>query len=83
MQRRPAQEVNLPPSFRRADGPVLHEGPGTKETAVLVNAIQNVKIRRSHLGSAEMSLTRVHEDAGLIPGLAQWVEDQALPWAVV
>ena len=28
--------------------------------------------RSSHHGSAEMNLTNIHEDEGLIPGLAQW-----------
>ena len=29
--------------------------------------------RSSHCGSAVADLTRIHEDLGLIPGLAQWL----------
>ena len=36
-----------------------------------------VMLRSSHRGSGEKDLTSVHEDAVSIPGLAQWVRDQA------
>ena len=37
----------------------------------------------SHHGSVEMNPTRNDEVLGSIPGLAQWVKDLALTWAMV
>ena len=37
------------------------------------------EICSSHHGSMETNLASIHEDTGLIPGLAQWVKDPLSP----
>ena len=66
----------MPKSFTL---PLHNESLRTKNS----NEFSSLKIfRSSHCGSVEMNLTINHEDAGLIPGLIQWVKHLALPWAV-
>ena len=48
---------------------------------VLLGCLKSEMIRSPHCGSGVMNPTSIHEDAGSIPGLAQWVKHPALPWA--
>ena len=49
----------------------------------ILSEIRKRKIRSSHRCSALMNPTSIYEDAGLIPGLAQWIKDPMLLGAVV
>ena len=40
---------------------------------------KNLTSGSSHCGAVEMNPSSIHEYVGLIPGLAQWVKDLALP----
>ena len=52
----------------------------TSITLVSFNCLfKDLIFRSSHRGSEETKLTHIHEHAGLIPGLTQWVKDPVLP----
>ena len=45
--------------------------------------LKRVDFGSFHCGLVVTNPTSIHEETGLIPGLAQWLKDSALPWAVV
>ena len=59
----------FPPNFRENGFPFNSKNTSITGVAVVAQQLTNP--------------TSIHEDSDLIPGLAQWVKDAVLPYAVV
>ena len=50
-----------------------------EETRILGQVIKILESLKYPCGSGVTNLISIHENAGSVPGLAQWVKDPALP----
>ena len=73
----PTEAACLNDSHKRCINIPYNKFTGSKNSFDKLKVVRKVSSRSSCYGIAEMNPSSVHEDMGLIPGLAQWVKGLA------
>ena len=69
----------LPKRFQKIEEEEILPSSFCETNITLILKPGLIYMKSSHCDAVEMNTTSIHEDAGLIPGLAQWVKDPVLP----